>query len=58
MGFIFILHFEEIIVTTELLGVGSFIYNYIKIMNVMGCYYRDFTGGKSYSMLISIGESG
>ena len=27
-------------------------------MNVMGCYYRDFTGGKSYSMLISIGESG
>lgn len=31
MGFIFILHFERIIVTTELLGVGSFIYNYIKI---------------------------
>ena len=31
MGFIFILHFEGIIVATELLGVGSFIYNYIKI---------------------------
>ena len=30
MGFIFILHFEGIIVITELLGVGSFIYNYIR----------------------------